>query len=88
MPDMNLHNFLMSTSIRLIPKVLIKQYALLQSADFLYMLSAVPKISETFLQLTDLDYTWYQKLLKHQQNISSAIKAMKGKKAIDKDEGG
>ena len=88
MPDMNLHNFLMSTSICLIPKVLIKQYALLQSADFLYMLSAVPKISETFLQLTDFDYTWYQKLLKHRQNISSAIKAMKGRKAIDKDEGG
>ena len=75
-----------STSIRLIPKVLIKRYALLQSADFLYMLSAVPKISETFLHLTDLDYTWYQKkLLKHRQNISSAIKAMKGRKAIDED---
>ena len=50
--------------------------------DFLYMLSAVPKISETFLQLTDLGT----------KNFSSTdkniFKAMKGRKAIDEDEGG
>ena len=36
--------------------LLIKRYALLQSADFLFMFFAVPKLSETFLQLGDVDY--------------------------------
>ena len=36
--------------------LLIKRYALLQSANFLFMLFAVPKFSETFLQLGDVDY--------------------------------
>ena len=66
--------------------LLIKRYALLQSADFLYILSSVPKISETFLLLGDRDYKWYQRFVSHQQNIALAIKAMKGRKAVDEDE--
>ena len=66
--------------------LLIKRYALLQSADFLFMLSTVPKISETFLQLGDVDYEWYRKFVSYQQNIASAIKAMKGRKAVDEEE--
>ena len=46
------------------------------------MLSAVP----TSLQLTDVDYKWYRKLVSHQQNITSAIKAMKGRKATHEGE--
>ena len=33
-----------------------QRYALRQSANFLFMLFAVPKFSETFLQLGDVDY--------------------------------
>ena len=33
-----------------------ERYALLQSANFLFMLFAVPKFSEMFLQLGDVDY--------------------------------
>ena len=42
----------------IVNSLLIKRYALLhwQSADFLFMLFAVPKFSETFLQLGDVDY--------------------------------
>ena len=36
--------------------LVIKRYALLQSASFLFMLSTTPKFSETFLLLMDLDY--------------------------------
>ena len=50
------------------------------------MLSTVPKISETFLQLGDVDYEWYRKFVSYQQNIASAIKAMKGRKAVDEEE--
>ena len=55
--------------------LIIKRYALLQSANFL---SAAPKVSETFLQLMDLDYEWYWKLHSFRQNIASAVKVMKG----------
>ena len=52
------------------------------------MLSAVPKISETSLQLMDHDHEWYQKFFLYRQNIASAIKVMKGRnlKASDEDE--
>ena len=66
--------------------LLIKRYALIPTADFLFMLSAVPKISKTFLQLEDLAYEWYRKFVAHQQNIASATKAMKGRKAVSVDE--
>ena len=66
--------------------LLIKWYALLQSADFLFMLSTVPKLSETILQLGDLDYEWYRKFVAHQQNIASPTKVMKGRKAVNVDE--
>ena len=49
-----------SASITSIPLINLKRYALLQSADFLYMLSAVPKVSETFLAA----HNWYQQFLK------------------------
>ena len=65
--------------------LIIKRYALLQSANFLFKLSTAPKISETFLQLMDLDYEWYQKLHSLRQNIASAIKVLKGRKSIDED---
>ena len=47
------HQFLIQHT-NIVNSLLIKRYALLQSADF--MLFAVPKISETFLQLGDVDY--------------------------------
>ena len=64
---------------------LIKGYALLHGVDFLFMLLAVPSISETSLQLMDHDY---EKFFLYWQSIASAIKVMKGRnlKAIDEDE--
>ena len=50
------------------------------------MLSTVPKLSETILQLGDLDYEWYRKFVANQQNIASPAKVMKGRKAVDVDE--
>jgi len=64
--------------------LVIKRYALLQSANFLFKFSTAPKISETFLQLMDLDYDWYRKFHSLRQNIASAIK-VKGRKSIDED---
>jgi hypothetical protein len=63
--------------------LVIKRFALLRSADFLSMLSTAPKISETFLQLNDLNYERYRKFYSFRQNIASAIKVMKGRKSID-----
>ena len=65
--------------------LVIKWYALLQNANFLFKLSTAPKISETSLQLMDLDYEWYRKLHSFRQNIASAVKVMKGRKSIDED---
>jgi hypothetical protein len=66
--------------------IVIKRFALLQSADFLFMLSNTPKISEMFLLLSDLDYERYRKFTSFGQNIASAIKVMKGRKPIDEGE--
>ena len=70
--------------------LLIKRYALLQSADFLFMLFAVPKISETFLQLGDVHYDCTNLMVSEicltQQHIASAIKAMKSRKVVDEEE--
>ena len=63
--------------------LVIKRYALLQSTDFLFMLSTAPKISETFLQLREVDYERYRKFHSFRQNIGSAIKVMKGRKPIN-----
>ena len=38
------------------------------------------------MQLEDLAYEWYRKFVAHQQNIASATKAMKGRKAVNVDE--
>jgi len=66
--------------------LVIKRFALLQSADFLFMLSTTPKISEMFLLLSDLDYERYRKFHSFRQNIASAIKVMKGRKPIEEGE--
>ena len=66
--------------------LVIKRFALLQSADVLFMLSTTLKISETFLQLSDPDYEKYRKFHSFKQNIASAIKVMKGRKPIDEGE--
>ena len=56
--------------------LVIKQYALLQSASFLFKLSTPLKISEAVLQLMDIDYEWYRKLHSFRQNIASAVKVI------------
>ena len=73
----------------IVNSLLIKRYALLhwQSADFLFMLFAVPKISETFLQLGDVNYEFTivqmvsEICLTQLEHIASAINAMKSRKA-------
>jgi hypothetical protein len=52
------------------------------------MLLTTPKISEVFLQLSDLDYERYRKFHSLRQNIASAIKVMIGRKPIDEGEAG
>jgi hypothetical protein len=64
----------------------ISHFALLQSTSFLFTLTSIPKLSQTALQISEADYQWYQKFHSSRQNIASAIKVMRGKKALSEDE--